>query len=114
MKGSIRFLTTLTACIGASFAVSLLAVHAFWIGAKLSHSVPLARTSHTIGSLILLPSRVTLLLLDAMVGSSTILPEPRLLAAINGVFLGVGICAWLQRGRSKSAPSSPRHPAGKL
>lgn len=99
MKRLARFLTTLTACIAASFAVSLLAVHAFWIGVKISHSVPFARTADSIGSLVLMPGRIALLVLDAMLGTSTVLPEPRILATINGVIVGLCLYALLQRVR---------------
>ena len=102
----IRFLTALAACIGAAFAASLLAVHAFWVGGKISHSVHFARAADTVGSLVLIPSRLALLVLDAAIGTSTLLPEPRLLAAINGVIIGLAFYAWLQRKRPASTGRS--------
>src|SRR5450432_516944 len=94
-----RFLATLLACIGLAFALSLFAVHAFWIGGKISHSVPFARASDAAGSFALLPARGALRMLDLLFDTSTTLPEPRFIAAINAVILGVCFCAWLRRHR---------------
>ncbi len=94
---------TLSACIAGSFAISILAVHAFYIGATLSHSVPFARATDATGSLFLAPAHAALFLLDAMLGASTTLPDPRLLAAINGVLVGLCLYCWLQRKRKPEA-----------
>jgi ABC-type amino acid transport system permease subunit len=94
-----RFLATLIACIGVAFALSLLAVHAFWIGVKISHSVPFARASDAAGSFALLPAHGALRLLDLIFDTSTIVPEPRLVAGINAVIVGLCFCAWLRRHR---------------
>lgn len=97
MKHSVKTLARIAACILASFVVSLLAVHAFWIGAKTAHSVPVARAFDSVGAIALLPARTTLRLLDAFLSTSTLLPDPLILAAINGALVGLMLYACLRK-----------------
>lgn len=90
MLSTLRYVAGLLTCIAVASGLSLLAVHAFWIGARCFQSVPVARALDAIGTAFLLPARAMLWSMGGLVDQAPPLFHPEIYAIVNGGLVGMG------------------------
>lgn len=88
---SIKYLAQLFLLIGLCSGLSWLAVYGFWVGARLFHSVALARGCDAAGRIFLYPATGFLWLLGGFNNSELPLFEPFSYAVINGALIGIAV-----------------------
>lgn len=115
MPRLLKNLATLAALILGVYWVSLAAAYGFWIGVYTVGTVAGARAAHAAGALLLLPAKLAVRQVDAIVGTATPVPYPETLATLNAGILGVGIYVFIRvrqhRRFEGSATVQPSKPA---
>ena len=88
MREILKYSVILVLCIVLATVVSYVAFYGFWFGARVFHSVPVARACDLAGSFVLLPARFIYSWFGGVTDQSTPLSDPVGYSMTNGIFLG--------------------------
>ncbi|MGB8353085.1 MAG: hypothetical protein WCD79_04290 [Chthoniobacteraceae bacterium] len=88
MRSFFKYLIPMLLCIAFASALSYVAFYGFWIGARVFHSVPVARACDAVGAVILIPARFIYWCSGGLADQSIPLADPQGYSMTNGIFLG--------------------------
>ena len=83
-------------CIAFASVLSYMAFYGFWIGARVFHSVAVARACDAVGAVILMPARFIYFCSGGLADQSVPLADPQGYSMTNGIFLGSLIYALMR------------------